>query len=190
MQFGGTLAPILAVCNASGQEQVVVQAPWDMAPGFTTMVKVSVGGGATVVDRVPVVTALPGIFEVADAGGMRIAVAVGSDGRLITLAQRARKGEIVYLYATGLGAVLPLATTNVPGIPGQRAWFPVVAGIAARGVRVVSTEYAANLLGVYVVAIEIPADAPSGLDVPLALGVVTAEGQAPVFAADSKIPIQ
>jgi uncharacterized protein (TIGR03437 family) len=152
------------------------------------MVKVSVGGGATVVDRVPVLAALPGIFETSESG-MRLAVAIGSDGRLINLAQRARKGEIVYIYATGLGTVLPLAATNVPG-SGQKPWFSLVAGIAARGVRVVSAEYAAGLIGVYVIAIEIPSDAPSGIDVPLALGVVTAEGQAPIFAADSKLPIQ
>lgn len=188
VQFGSSSAPILAVCNVSGQEQVVVQAPWDLAPGFTTMVKVSVGGGATVVDRVPVLAALPGIFETSESG-MRLAVAIGSDGRLINLAQRARKGEIVYIYATGLGTVLPLAATNVPG-SGQKPWFSLVAGIAARGVRVVSAEYAAGLIGVYVIAIEIPSDAPSGIDVPLALGVVTAEGQAPIFAADSKLPIQ
>jgi len=188
--LGSTLAPIYAVCNVSGQEQVVVQAPWEMAPGFSVMARVTVSGGSTVVERVPVLAALPGIFETSEAGGLRYAVAVGSDGRLITPTQRAKKGEVVYLYVTGLGTVLPLSATNLPGFPGQKAWFTVIAGIASKGVRVVSAEYAVNLLGVYVVAIEIPADAPSGIDVLLALGVVLAEGQAPVFAPDSRIPIQ
>ena len=188
--FGSALAPIFAVCNVSGQEQVIVQAPFDLAPGFATMVKVSVSGGATVVDSVPVLTALPGIFETTGADGVRSAVVVGSDGRLISPSQRAKKGEVVYVYATGLGTVVPLSATNLPGFPGQKAWFPVIAGIAGKGVRVVSAEYAVNLLGVYVVAIEIPADAPFGADVALVLGVETVPGQTPAYSADSKIAIQ
>jgi len=190
VMFGGTLAPIYAVCNVSGQEQVVVQAPWDMAPGFPTMATVRVGAGATVVPSVPVLAALPGIFEATAADGRRYAVAVNPDGSLNSSAKPAKKGGIIRVYATGLGVVLPLASTNQLGFPGQKVWLPVIAGIGGRGVRVVSAEYAVNMIGVYEIAIEIPADAPVGPDVVLALGVVTQEGQAPVYAADSKIAIQ
>jgi len=188
--FGGSLAPIYAVCNVSGQEQVVVQAPWDMAPGFPTMAVVRVGAGSTVVPSVPVLAALPGIFEATAADGRRYAVAVNPDGSLNSSAKPAQKGSIIRVYATGLGVVLPLASTNLPGFPGQKVWFPVIAGIGGRGVRVVSAEYAVNMIGVYEVVIEIPADAPSGADVTLALGVETVAGQPPVYAADAKIAIQ
>ncbi len=189
VMFGGTLAPIYAVCNVSGQEQVIVQAPWEMAPGYGVMVKVTVGGGSSVVERVPVLVAMPGIFETTGADGKRYAVAVGPDGNLISAARRAKKGDILYFYATGLGVVLPLGVTNQPGFPGQKVWLPVVVGIGGKGVRVVSAELAANMIGVYEIAIEIPTDAAWGDDVALDLAIVTVEGQTPVFAATSKISI-
>lgn len=189
VMFGGTLAPIYAVCNVSGQEQVIVQAPWEMATGYGVMVKVTVGGGSTVVDRVPVLAAMPGIFETTGADGKRYAVAVGADGNLISAARRARRGDLLYFYATGLGTVLPLGVTNQPGFPGQKVWLPVVVGVGGKGVRVISAELAANMIGVYEIVIEIPADSAWGDDVALDLAIVTAEGQTPVFAATSKISI-
>jgi uncharacterized protein (TIGR03437 family) len=189
VMFGGTLAPIYAVCNVSGQEQVIVQAPWEMAPGYGVMVKVTVGVGSTVVERVPVLAAMPGIFETTGADGKRYAVALGADGILISAARRARRGDLLYFYGTGLGTVLPLGVTNQPGFPGQKVWFPVVVGVGGKGVRVVSAELAANMIGVYEIAIEIPADSAWGDDVALDLAIQTVEGQTPVFAATSKISI-
>jgi len=112
------------------------------------------------------------------------------DGTFVTPQNPARRGEQIRIYVTGLGPVLPLASTNQPGVPGQAVYYPVSVGVNNAGVRVVSAEYAVNLLGVYVMAIEIPTDAPMGADVSLVLGVETVPGQTPVYAADSKIAIQ
>lgn len=188
--FGSTRAPIYAVCNVSGQEQVIVQAPFDMAPGFAVTVYVKVGASTTVVDRVPVLAAMPGIFETTAADGKRYAVAVNPDGTLVTTATPARKGGTFRFYTTGLGSVLPLSATNLPGFPGQQVWLPVIVGIGARGVRVVSAEYAVNMIGVYEVTVEIPADMIGGPEVPFTMAVVVAEGQPAVYSADSKISIQ
>jgi hypothetical protein len=86
--------------------------------------------------------------------------------------------------------VLPLSATNLPGFPGQQVWLPVIVGIGARGVRVVSAEYAVNMIGVYEVTVEIPADMIGGPEVPFTMAVVVAEGQPAVYSADSKISIQ
>jgi uncharacterized protein (TIGR03437 family) len=187
--FGATAAPIYSVCNRSGQEQVTVQAPFDMPPG-PVMVTVRVSGGASVVNDVRVLAAQPGIFEYLAADGRRYAVAIRADGSFTGPDNMALRTEIVRVFMTGLGPVLPLAATNRPGVGGQKVYYPVIVGVNGKGVRVESAEYAENMIGVYVVAFEIPVDASSGREISLDVGVSTAEGQPLVFSNTARISIQ
>jgi len=173
--FGSHLAPIFHVCNSGGVEQVTVQAPFELGPG-TVPVQVSVGGGSTLVNDVRVLYAQPGIFETVSADGRRYAVVARPNGTFVSPTNPAKRGEILRLYATGLGPVLPLAGTNQPGVPGQAVFLPVIVGVANAGVRVVSAEYAQNMIGIYVVTFELPADARTGTEVPLDLLVELPDG--------------
>ena len=188
--FGVTAAPIYSVCNVNGQEQVTVQAPFDLAPGGAVYVTVKVGGGQTTVSGVPVVVALPGIFETVAADGTRYGVATRPDGTLVTPSNPARRGELIRFYATSLGPTLPLVQTNQPGVGGQLAYLPVIVGLAGSGVPVVSAEYAQNMIGVFVVAFQIPDNAPTGREVTLSMGVVVAVGQPLAYSNTVKIAIQ
>lgn len=174
--FGTHAAPIYSVCNIDGQEQVSVQAPFELAPGMVP-VEVKVGSGSTIVSSVPVKAAHPGIFEMPRAGGRPHAVLVHLNGTFVTPENPAKRGETLRVYVTGLGPVLPLATTNCPGAQGQKVYFPVIIGVNNAGVRVLSAEYAENMIGVYVVTFEVPADAPVGQETTLQIGVQLPDGQ-------------
>ncbi|MGC8792392.1 MAG: Ig-like domain-containing protein, partial [Bryobacteraceae bacterium] len=185
--FGSHLAPIFHVCNVGGVEQVTVQAPWELGPGVVP-VKVTVDGGETLVNDVRVLYAQPGIFETVDAAGRRYAVVVRPNGTFVTPTNPARRGEILRMYATGLGPVLPVTQTNQPGM-GQAVYLPVIVGVANAGVRVVSAEYAQNMIGVYVVSFEVPADTRTGTEIPLDLVVQLPDGSK-AQAPGSRIAIQ
>ena len=185
--FGAHPAPIFHVCNVGGVEQVTVQAPWELGPG-TVPVRVTVDGGETLINDVRVLYAQPGIFETADAAGRRYAVVVRPNGTFVTPANPARRGEILRMYATGLGPVLPLTGTNQPG-RGEAVYLPVIVGVANAGVRVISAEYAQNMIGVYVVAFEVPADTRTGPEIPLDLVVELPDGSK-AQAPGSRIAIQ
>ncbi len=186
--FGSHAAPIFHVCNVGGVEQVTVQAPFELGPG-TVPVRVTVDGGETLVSDVRVLYAQPGIFETVGADGRRYAVVVRPNGTFVTPSNPAQRGEVLRMYATGLGPVLPLARTNQPGVPGQMVYLPVIVGVANAGVRVVSAEYAQNMIGVYVVTFEVPSDARTGVEIPLDLVVELPDGSR-AQAPGSRIAIQ
>lgn len=186
--FGAHPAPIFHVCNVSGVELVTVQAPFELGPG-TVPVKVTVDGGETLVNDVQVLYAQPGIFETVGADGRRYAVVARPNGTFVTPTNPAQRGEILRMYATGLGPVLPLARTNQPGVPGQTVFLPVIVGVANAGVRVVSAEYGQNMIGVYVVTFEVPADARTGAEIPLDLLVQLPDGRT-AQAPGSRIAVQ
>jgi len=186
--FGSHRAPIFHVCNTGGVQQVTVQAPFELGPGVAP-VQVTVDGGSTLVNDVRVVYAQPGIFETTGADGRRYAVVVRPNGTFVTPSNPAQRGEILRMYATGLGPVLPLAATNQPGVPGQAVFLPVIVGVANAGVRVVSAEYGQNMIGVYVVTFEVPADARTGTEIPLDLLVQLPDGGT-AQAPGSRLAIQ
>jgi len=186
--FGSHAAPIFHVCNVSGVEQVTVQAPFELGPG-TVPVRVTVDGGETLVTDVRVLYAQPGIFETVGADGRRYAVVARPNGTFVTPANPAQRGEILRMYATGLGPVVPLARTNQPGVPGQMVFLPVIVGLANAGVRVVSAEYAQNMIGVYVITFEVPSDTRTGAEIPLDLVVELPDGSR-AQAPGSRIAIQ
>ncbi len=159
--FDTTSAPIYAVSNVNGQEQIAVQAPCSLAPGTTTVTVRN--GGLTAVSGVPVLRLQPGIFETLDATtGRRYAVLLRPDGSYVTPSNPARRGDILRLFATGLGAVNPATDTNRAGVAGQNIAASTIVGVNDGGVRVVTSAYAPGMIGVYVVDFEVPGDTATG----------------------------
>jgi uncharacterized protein (TIGR03437 family) len=185
VRFGNTLAPIYNVANINGQESVTVQVPCDVTPG-SAQVTITVGGGSnTFTTQVQAVA--PGIFQVAMSDNVRRGVLVKPDGSFVSLENPARRGEIVRMYTTGLGPALPAPGTNQFGLleQNQDVQGSVVVGVNNAGVPLVKyARYAANMIGVYEVAFQVPDDAPAGNNVPLAISV------GGVFGNGSSLPIQ
>ena len=191
VQFGPDSAPLYApiyhVCNVNGMESVAVQAPAGLQPGVT-QATIRVGTSSTTVQNIPVLNLQPGIFEMQGSTGLPYGVILRPDGSLVSPQNPAARGEIVYLFATGLGATNPPIITNSPGIPGQEIAAEVVVGVNNGGVRVVSAEYIANAIGLYVVSFEIPENMVTGDAIPLALAV-NLDGNM-IFGNGSSIAIQ
>ncbi len=114
-----------------------------------------------------------------------LAAALHADFSVVTQTNPARRGEIILLFVTGLGATNPPVQTNVAGPvspPAATIVQPVV-GINGKGAQVLGSWYAPLLYTAYQINFVIPADAASGL---ASLSVVAG----PAASQDSRIPIQ
>src|SRR5205823_263566 len=116
-------------------------------------------------------TASPGIFETPMSDGIRRAVAVRPDGTFVSLENPARRGEIIRVYVTGLGPTAPAVGTNAIPIPGTDSLVlgQVIVGVNNSGARVVSSRLAPTQIGIYEVAFEVDANAPTGNNIVLSV---------------------
>jgi len=114
---------------------------------------------------VPVNTQLtfPGLFTT-DPLGIGQAKAVNQDGRLNAVLTPARAGEVISLYATGLGDVTPASPTGQsgPADPLSLATQPVAASIGGVPAKVTFAGLAPGYVGVYQVNVLVPAGVPAG----------------------------
>ncbi len=157
--MGGISAPVYSVYNVAGQQQVSVQAPYELAGQTSTPVVVTANGARSAPVNVVVLPAQPGII----AYGANNAVAVrGIDNSLVTATNAAVKGEAVVLYMTGLGVVTPAVPTGAAVATISQT--PVTPSVSLGGVTVqpffsgVTGGYA----GLYQINFFVPANAPSG----------------------------
>jgi uncharacterized protein (TIGR03437 family) len=107
----------------------------------------------------------------------------------------AQRGEDISVYVTGLGQVAPATATGDAGIPDQsivvnaKGALPLIIGLNNGGVPLVSAVYAPGLVGVYVITLQVPADAKTGPYQPLGIIMFDSAGHA-YFANPTYIPIQ
>lgn len=182
--FDTISAPIYHVNNINGQEFVVVQAPFTLAPGTTTSVTVKLNGIGTTVSGVSVKDYQPGIFETLGPVGQRWAVLTKADGSYVTADNPVVRGVTTRLrmYCAGLGQTIPALGTNFAGIPGQALVAKLILGVRTAdggiggGVNVVSAETMVGVVGVYVVTFDVPATINAGLDQTLVVAIANADG--------------
>ena len=184
--FNGTPAPIFGVANVNGLQQVTVQAPCELA-GQTSASVTIVSGGTTTVSGVPVYPAQPGVFESDLGTGRKVAIVLRPDGSLVTPSNPAMRGEVVRLFATGLGIVTPSSGTNQAGNGSQAVVSGLLVGVNDAGTAIVSAVLANNMVGVYTVAFMIPADSPTGNNRNLALAAIQAADGSYLFGNGTAI---
>jgi uncharacterized protein (TIGR03437 family) len=178
-------APIYRVSKEGSVESLVIQVPWEIQ-GSTVTCQVTNGGSATVTN-IPVKAILPGVLEdLIDS--RRAAVAIRSDGLLVTKATPARRGETIRLYVTGVGQTSPTASTNRVGVPGQKALASVLVGLNDVPAEVLSADLAENLFGIFEITFKVMPDATTGPDRPIGIVVQTSAGQS-YWSNGSVIPI-
>ncbi|MCC6861892.1 MAG: hypothetical protein IT158_25195 [Bryobacterales bacterium] len=189
VEFAGLKAPIYHVANlASGgvsMQFVTVQVPFEVTPGAVP-VTVSIRSGGSATQTVQILPSAPAIFESIMEDGVLRGVVVRENGSYVSLTNLPGKGEIVRMYVTGLGQGSPAIHTGQPG-QGEEVPLPVV-GVGNEGVRVISARYLPGAVGVYEVEFEIPTNAASNWNSPLA--VLTFVNDQRVDSNPSKIPIQ
>jgi uncharacterized protein (TIGR03437 family) len=191
VSFNNVRAPILSVTNSGGQESVTVQVPCEVSPGSSVPVTVNAGGGTATVN-VAVQIASPGIFETPMSDGVRRGVMVRPDGSFVTLENPARRGEVIRVYVTGLGATAPpIGTGSIP-VPGTDSLVlgQVIVGVNNSGARVISARMAPTQIGIYEVTFQVDSNAATGNNLVLSVAINPSDGSATQFSNGSKIPIQ
>lgn len=106
----GVAAPIFAIANINGQEQINIQVPVEAA-GHSTAGLTVINNGVSITVQVQVLAAQPAVYSYGRANGI---VAHNDTGQLITAALPTKPGEYVIVYANALGPLdVPPATGAV-----------------------------------------------------------------------------
>ncbi len=177
MTIGGVPVPLYSISNQNGKQQATFQTPCETAVGTTTAVVTVNGGTPSTITGVPVAPAQPGIFTYAGPNNIQYGAVIRAvDGSYVTPSNLAHRGETYYLVATGLGQTTPSIVTNSTTITTESVNAQIIVGVNNAGVPVTSAQYLAGSIGVYIVGFQIPADAPTGTNVPLAIAAIPNTG--------------
>ncbi len=176
VKFGSYQAPIYAVSNVNNVQSVVVQVPFELPVGTTT-VTITLSGGTGSASGVQVKSVQPGLFETVDpTSGAHFATLARPDGSLVTTDNPAIHGEILRMFVTGIGQTSPVTGTNEVGIPDQSVIVDLIAGVAGGGAIVTQTEYATGAIGVYIISFQLPPETKPSLNVPVSLAAQKPDG--------------
>ena len=165
-QIGGIEIPLFY----SDTGQLNAQIPFELATGSTLPLIVKSKGTASIPELVTLTRAQPGIFTVDSSGGGP-GVVTHADGSLIDTDHPARQGQIVTVYATGLGVTDPPVSSGAgsPLDPLAQVKEEVSARVGGIVARVRFAGLTPGFVGLYQVSVEIPARVEPGLEVPLVL---------------------
>jgi uncharacterized protein (TIGR03437 family) len=170
VRFGGMPAKVLGVSNFDGREAITVQTPAGLRPGWATATVHACRGMATA--KVRVLAAAPGIFQARMGDSHVQAVVLREDGGAVDPAYPARPGEVLHLFATGLGA----------------SPKSLIVGVNHQGAPLISATPAEDTPGVFDVAFQLPWGTPPGADIPLSVAVLV--NGTPVYSNKSSLPVE
>jgi uncharacterized protein (TIGR03437 family) len=170
---GGKTAPLYAVANTNGVEQVNFQVPFDLTPAETTPVVVTRNGIASLAVNVPLLVYQPGIFTT----NGQDAIAVFNDtNTLVTADKPAAAGDLLYFYAAGLGPVHNTPTTGAatPARPFADTTEQPAVTLNGQLCEFFYAGLAPNFAGIYQVNVRVPADlAPGNAALVISIGGAT-----------------
>lgn len=159
----GIQAPLFAIANVGGNEQINLQIPLEVAGQATATIIVTNNGVAGTGVQVPILNAQPGIFTLDGQNG---AFLHGADFSPVSAATPAAKGETVILYATNLGPVTPPVPTNLPAPVSPLSTVQAGCSITVGGVPAnLAGDFcglAPTFIGLYQANFTIPLSTPSG----------------------------
>ncbi len=164
VKIGTFQAPLLLVSPT----QINAQVPFEVVPGTTYNVVVTVNGRASLPEPLRVVAAAPGVFTTS-ANGTGAARILHANLSPVTNASPAIPGEQVLIFATGMGATL--ATSSLPAVQtgeagqGQATVTRPLVTIGGRSALVInssaddrtSSGAAPGLIGQYLIKVAVPA---------------------------------
>jgi len=152
--------------------QINAQVPFEVSPG-TAEITVALDGAEGTSLSAPVNAAGPGIFTRSlDGQGPGIFLH-GSDFSLVTESSPARPGEVILIYGTGLGGVVPFVPSGeaAPGDPLANIIGAVSVQIAGRDGEVSFAGLAPGFAGLYQLNVRIPPGTAPASDVPVVVNV-------------------
>jgi uncharacterized protein (TIGR03437 family) len=191
--FDGVAAPIIALANQNGIEQINAQVPFETEPGTTTVVVIQTPQGSVTINSVTISLFAPGIFTngtlTAPGGPYALVMALRPDGSTVSASNPVQRGETITIFATGLGQTAPPTGTGMPGVAGQTVANTLLATVNRQSAAVVTAIYQSGALGDYVIQLQVPTATTVGPAQPLTLFMVDSTG-ADYKSPDAFIPIQ
>jgi uncharacterized protein (TIGR03437 family) len=160
VSINGQTAPLFAVANVNGQQQINFQVPDSSQVPEDSVVTVTNNG----VQGFPVAAATlqfrPGVFTI---DGIHGAVEHAS-GQLVTPLNPAAKGEVVVIFATGLGASSPDPGTGNPASSSQLSMTVTTPTVTVAGLQasVQFSGLAPGFVGLNQINVQLPANLASG----------------------------
>ena len=157
----GVAAPLLAVANVNGDEQVNVQVPWELLGDPSASIVITRDGVSSDPVSVAVYPAQPAVFLIEED---QPAVLHNDDYSFVQANNPLRPGEFAAAYLTGLGAVADRPSTGRPANASNATVLATVqATLDGQPVDVVFAGLAPNFVGLYQVNFRVPLDARTGL---------------------------
>lgn len=216
--FNTTAAPLFHVIPS--RNQINLLAPMELPESGTATVQAKVPGAASASVSLRMVDADPGIFRVTDpttptkvfaaallpgtrwlplsestarALGLPINCSAGGVDPLAFCAQPVRPGDVLQVFATGLGratpagdpAGRPLATGSIAPANGNPLYLTLIRPVVSVGgvpADVLFSGIAPGFSGLYQVNVRIPAGSPSGDEVSLRLSTPNSRADAVLIA--------
>jgi uncharacterized protein (TIGR03437 family) len=159
--MNGAAAPILAVANVNGDEQVNVQVPWTLLDEETVSVVVTADGVSSEPVEVDVLSAQPGVFLI---DGEQPAIQHNSNFEPVTESSPLQPGEYGVAYLTGLGEVTnPPPAGSAAATATATTLNTVEATLDGLAAEVVFAGFAPGFVGLYQVNFRVPESAGDGL---------------------------
>jgi uncharacterized protein (TIGR03437 family) len=156
VKFNNTVAaPLFAVDNVNGNQQINFQVPWELAGLSSVVMQVENNGAIGLPVTVPVLAAQPGVFAY-NVGGITFGVVLHANFQLADTAHPVTGGEVVLVYCTNLGAVSPSLKDGVAGTGSEITVATPTATIGGAPATVSFHGTAPGFVGLYQVNIEVP----------------------------------
>jgi uncharacterized protein (TIGR03437 family) len=138
--------------------QINGQLPFDLDPGREYQVEMTRGEQRTTPVPILVAAARPGVFTV-NQSGAGPALVFKADGSPVTSANPARSGEIVVVYAAGLGRTVPNALAGAPAPNALNPTEnPVTVTVGGKPAVVHYAGLVASFTGLYQINLQLPED--------------------------------
>jgi uncharacterized protein (TIGR03437 family) len=144
--------------------QINLQVPWELQGQTSAQIKVTIEDTQGPVYTLPLTIASPAFFTY-PSGSQHLLAAVDSANRLISSTHPAQRGQVVQLYANGLGPVDHQPATGDPASASPLSHtltLPEVT-IAGQAATVQFSGLAPGFPGLYQVNVEVPAGVPAGV---------------------------
>ena len=167
--IGGVPARLITLAPDSGQ--INLQVPFELEGQAQAEIVVNNNGVLSQPEAIPI-GAAPALFTLSQDGVGPGAFLHSSNAALITSDNPATAGEVIQLYATGLGAVQPLVDTGDAPSGLSTAAGKVSATIGGQAADILFAGLAPNFAGLYQINVRVPAGVPAGN----ALLVVSVDG--------------
>jgi uncharacterized protein (TIGR03437 family) len=148
--------------------------------------KISIGDSSSALVTVPLLDHSPAAFEYSEPGtGRSLVAALDPSFNLVTSSNSARRGNVVQIYANGLGPVTnpPASGAVTPAEPLSATRTPPTVTIGGRPAEVLFSGLAPFNAGLYQINVRLAADTPTGLQ-PV---VITSNG---IQSKAANIPVE